>query len=269
MTREGWLWVTASEVLLLLSFGTAGLLALRRRHRSRDAVQQITGTFEDTLATLVPRRLARLLLFEVHGWHALFKLGARRSRSAAPTIEFPYATGLGTLMAVVLGLTVVEVPVFAVLAALLLPWLAAKVVLTVVELYAIWFVLSLWAGLVTSPHVIRDQRLVLRAGLLAGMVIPLEDLAAMRLHRQSWSAQLGPLFKDGVAAFPINGSTELELRLCRPAVVWRLLGRDVSVEDVHLHADDPSRMLEALSRHLESRVAGPEAARQDGPLVTP
>ena len=260
MTGNGWLWLTAFELLLMFSFGITALLALRRHRRGAEVLEQVTGTFEDRLATLVPRRLARLLLFEVHGWHALVTLPARWPRQTSPT-EFPYAAGLGMLMGVLLGLTLVELPIFGLLAALLLPWLAARVGLLVLGLYAVWFMASLWAGVVTSPHVVRDRRLLLRAGLLAGMVVPLEDIAALRPMRQSWSAQFGPLLKDGTAAFPVNGSTEFELRLRRPAVLWRMLGRDLAVERVHVHADDPNRMLEVLRRHLESEVAAPVGAR--------
>ncbi|MDQ6900974.1 MAG: hypothetical protein M3072_15995 [Candidatus Dormibacteraeota bacterium] len=250
MSGNGWLWLAALDLLLMLSFGITAVLGLRRRGRGAEVPEQVTGTFEDRLATLVPRRPARLLLFEVHGWHALVRLPARWQRPAGPA-EFPYASGLRLLMAVLLGLTLVELPVFALLAALLLPWLAARVGLLVLGLYAVWFMASTWAGMVTSPHLVQDGRLLLRAGLLAGIVIPLEDIAAVQPRRQSWNALFGPLLNDGVAAFPVNGSTELELRLRRPAILWRLLGSDLPAEIVHVHADDADRMLEILRRHLE------------------
>jgi hypothetical protein len=249
MSGNGWRWLAALDLLLMLSFGITAVLGLRRRGRGTEVPEQVTGTFEDRLATLVPRRPARLLLFEVHGWHALVKVPARWRRPGAPT-EFPYASGLRLLMAVLLALTLVELPILALLAALLLPWLAARVGLLVLGLYAVWFMASSWAGMVTSPHLVRDGRLILRAGLFAGTAIPLQDIAAVQPRRQSWNALFGPLLDDGVAAFPVNGSTEVELRLRRPAILWRLLGSDRPVEGVHVHADDPARMLEILRSHL-------------------
>ena len=139
---------------------------------------------------------------------------------------------------------------FAFLGALLLPWSWLKVVLIGLELYAVWFVASTWAAMITYPHAIRGQALHLRVGLLGGMVIPIREIeSAFPAHRQ-WPGFLGPLLQYATAAFPVAGSTETVLHLSQPAVVWRVIGRDVPVTQVHVHADDSRRMLDMLSRAI-------------------
>ena len=118
----------------------------------------------------MPRRVARLLLFEVQAWRALGRLVWRR-RHRLESAVFPYAADLALLMGVLLGLTVVETPVFVFLGAVLLPWPWLKVVLIVVDLYAVWFAASTWAGMIACPQAIPGDLLHLRVGLLAGMVI--------------------------------------------------------------------------------------------------
>ena len=238
----------ASEVATMALLALLLVYAVRRGRRANNAVKIITGSFEDRLAAVIPRRAARLVLFEVHAWGALGKLTRKRRHRSG--LEFPYASDMTLLMGVLLGLTVVETPVLAFLGALLLPWSWLKVVLIVLELYAVWFVASTWAALITYPHAIRGQALHLRVGLLGGMVIPVREIeSAFPAHRQ-WPGFLGPLLKNATAAFPVAGSTEIVLHLSQPAVVWRVISRDVPVTQVHVHADDPRRMLDMLSRAM-------------------
>lgn len=78
---------------------------------ARGVSHPVTGSVEDTLGAVIPRRAARLLLLEVHGWRALLTLFGSRSRKARPG-QFAYASGLRMPMAVLLGLTLVEIPIF-------------------------------------------------------------------------------------------------------------------------------------------------------------
>ena len=79
------------------------------------------------------------------------------------------------------------------------------------------------------------------------MVIPLSEIESASLVHRHWPGLLGPLLQDATAAFAVVGSTEIVLLLSRPATVWRVFGRDMAVSEVHVHADDSRRMLEALS----------------------
>jgi len=118
--------VNGSLIAIPAEVATMALLALlvvyaaRRGGRANNVVQVITGSFEDRLAAVIPRRAARLVLFEVHAWGALGKLARKRRHRSG--LEFPYASDITLLMGVLLGLTVVETPIFAFLGALLLPW---------------------------------------------------------------------------------------------------------------------------------------------------
>src|SRR5205823_1980144 len=97
----------------------------------------------------------------------------------------------------------------------------------------------------------RDDALHLRVGLLAGTVIPVKKIESAALERRHWGWMLGPVLRDAVAGFPVAGSTEIALQLNRPATVWRVFGRDVTVTEIHVHADDPRRMMTALSAAID------------------
>ena len=199
------------------------------------------------------RRAGTLLRLELDAWSALLALLLRHGRSSRAE-DFSYASALRLPMAVLLGLTLVDVPVLSFLAGLLLPWAWARVAVLAVGLWAVWVVASLWAGLVTRPHSIRGGELHLRAGLLGGLTVPLADIEAVGASTRHWSALLGPLIREGVGAFPAGGSTNLMLRLRRPALLWRALRSETAVHEIHLHADEPARLLRALS---EAKRRGP------------
>ena len=61
--------VVAAEAATIAVVALLAVRAVRRVRRHGGAVTPITGSFEDTLATVIPRRAARLLLFELHGWN--------------------------------------------------------------------------------------------------------------------------------------------------------------------------------------------------------
>jgi hypothetical protein len=237
--------VVAAELATIAFVALLAVRAVRRVRRHGGAVTPITGSFEDTLAAVIPRRAARLLLFELHGWRALSRLV--RKHGGARELEFSYASDLTLLMAAMLGLTVLETPAFLFLGMLLLPWVWLKVALIVLDLYAVWFVASFWAGMITFPHAVRDGALHLRVALLAGTVIPIRVIESAALERRHWPGLLGPVVRDAMAGFPVAGSTEIALHLNQPATVWRVFGRDVTVTEIHVHADDPRRMMTALS----------------------
>jgi len=205
---------------------------------------------EDLLSSFMPRRLARIVLFQSRGWQALAALPGRLRRGPGRN-EYPYSSGMRLVMAIVFCLVVIEVPILLFLALLLVPWVWLRVTILVVGLYLVWWVGATWAGMVTQPHVMRDESLELRAGLLARMVIPTAAIDAARYQEHHWRGSFGPLLEAGEVAFPVGGQTEICLQLREPVRLWRLFGRDVTAARVHIHSDLAGRLLSDLQERID------------------
>lgn len=234
------------EAVALLLLAVAILRVLRARRRDRPSTGDLV---EDSLAALVPRRVARLVALEIHGWSALMTVSRRWRRPPADS-EFSYSRGLRMLMSVLLAWVVIEVPLLVFIAQLLIPWGWSRLALLLVGLYAVWWVASTWASFITLPHAIHGGALHLHVGALARMIVPLVDVADVsRLHR-AWNHLLGPSVEGGTVGFPIGGETAIRIRLLRPSKLRRIFGRDLEAAAIHVQVDDADRMLTALSRAL-------------------
>jgi hypothetical protein len=186
----------------------------------------------------------------VQGWQALADLPGRLRRDPGQN-EYPYSSGMRVIMAILLGLVIIEVPVLLFVAALLVHWAWLRVAILVLGLYLVWWVAVTWAGMVTRPHVMHGQSLELRAGLLARMVIPIAAMNSARYQEHHWRGIFGPLVEAGAVAFPVEGQTEVSLELREPVRLWRLFGGDVAATRVSVHSDAASRLLS----HIQERLA--------------
>jgi hypothetical protein len=121
---------------------------MRRYRRDRAAGLDIETAVEDGIAVIFPRSVARLVALEPRIWIALFKWAFRR-RPLAPN-EFSYhkRSAMGAFLALVL----LTLPVELLLYEILIPWPVVRWLLLVVSVYAVFWMLGLFASLRVLPY---------------------------------------------------------------------------------------------------------------------
>ncbi|GGP72877.1 hypothetical protein GCM10010185_52820 [Saccharothrix coeruleofusca] len=161
-------------------------------------------------------------------WAAL-RAGITGKRDVPPgTTAVPYDDDRAVLLCMVV-LSIVEIIAVDVL----LPWLAARVVLLVLGLYGLVWITALYLSLSTHPHLVGPRELRLRHGFLKDTAVALAEVAAVRREVDS---------NDG-AALRIGPATS-------NVVVELTDGRRV-----RFHANNPDAAVQAVRKELSNRSA--------------
>lgn len=239
----------------ILIFGLTWLVAAARRYRrDRAAGLDPWQALEDGLALILPRPIAHLIALEPRLWACLFRWLFRRARPGPDDFPYHRDSPFGAFLVLVLLTTPIEIFLYE----LLIPWAWLRLILLVASLYAFVWVIGFYASLVTLPHRLTPDALVLRYGLLAEARIPYAAIASVERARRK-----APKERDGLmlsragdtASFAIAGTTTLTLHLRTPIALQRLTGSASAVSTIHLTADDPDRLVRALRERIASPAA--------------
>ncbi len=170
--REAVLVVVGLEALLLVVGVGNILLILRRYRRARREGVDAWAAFEDGLALVLPRAVARLVVNEPRLLAALVRWTFRRTGLASNEFGYHKRSMLCEIMPLLMVAAPMELAVVRLLAHAFSPWEWLRWAILVLEIYAILWLLGLYASLVTMPHRLEEKGLCLRYGVFAGGFVP-------------------------------------------------------------------------------------------------
>ncbi len=264
LVRSGWLSVreavaivVAIEGLLTVVAGIQAMQAIRRFRRQRAAGQHWLDAFEAALAVTMPQRLARLITLELRLWLCLIRWLSRRSQLGEHAFSYRTRSSLGALVVLVL----VTSPAEILLLELLIPWPWLRWTLLTLSIYALCWVLGLYASLVVLPHAVTDDGLWLRYGLLNEAFIPFAAITAVQVAPRAAPNHHDGLYVDRAertAFLAVGGRTDVTIILRQPHAFRTAFGYSAPVETIHAAVDHPQRLVNMLQARLTDEP--PESA---------
>ncbi|RKN47703.1 hypothetical protein [Micromonospora endolithica] len=192
--------------------------------------------------------LRRAAAMEVAMWRSLFRWALRRPLRLAPGDEpFGYLGPVKPILGVLIGLSVVEIPVLDLIVANVVPWTPARWIALGLGVWGVLWMVGLYAGMRIHPHVVGDRGLRVRAGSDIDVWIPWTDVQALRKrHRSLPSSRSVQVEQEGdrrVLCLGVGSQTSVDVVLRRPTTFDLPKGRSEPVDELRLHADDPDGLL--------------------------
>lgn len=245
----------ASNLALRLRMGTAlvlEILLLFLAVRAVRGARALPGTWpEDRIAAafeaFVPPRAARLMALElvVLGSAVRFLLGGFREAAPAGFSHHREATLRAILPAVPLMLPG-DFLLMKAISTGLAPWL--RWTLHGSTVYAVLWMVGLYATLKARPHRIRDGQLELHLGVMKSVSVPLSHIhSATPLpdFDDDWARHA---YMKGMQKLVAKGNKILELTLSEPVRVLGMLGPGRPTERLAVSVDEPAAFLAALAQ---------------------
>lgn len=201
----------------------------------------------------VRSRAWTLISNELGIWRSLFFMVVRRVPGRGPGVQaFPYAKEATPLMAAFIFVSVVELPVVA----LLLPWAMVRLVVLLLSLWTMLWMVGLLATIRVHPHLLDDEGLRLRQGAATDIRIPWEAIATVTTRRgrvQTRERLQIEHSDDGrILNVPAMKQTRVEIALHQPTSV-KLPNGVEEVTRVRLYADKPNAFIAAVRERLASQ----------------
>jgi hypothetical protein len=200
----------------------------------------------------VVRVLWRLVRHEFVLWACLLRWLARRRPHGVREGDTPvaYASAQTVIFGVMFFVSVVETLALA----FFIPWPLVHLTLLVVDVWGLWFIVALHAACAVRPHVVgADGSLRLRYGALFDLRIPAGRIAAARVERRYPEGSMLRIDEDGTLDLIVSGQTTVAIELTEPVTLVRPLGRRAQARLVRCNADDPARLVAALTPHGAAR----------------
>ena len=238
------------EAAILGVVGYNLVVAFMRYGRDRAAGVGAERALEAGLEVFMPRRAARLLALEPRLWYLLGKWLFRRRNLREGEYGYNKRSMMGALVAIV----VVSAPVELLLAELLVPWPPVKWALGIAAVYGALWLVGLVVSMRVLPHRLERDGLRVQYGLLASGYILYENIEAVETGRVKLpgGASEGLIVPKGkeVAYIGVGGRADVTLRLREPVRLQRLVSETEPVRTIHLAADDPVGLGEALRERV-------------------
>ncbi|OKI86856.1 hypothetical protein [Streptomyces sp. CB02414] len=183
-----------------------------------------------------------------------------RSLLAAVTRRPPAHTAPGTtamrhsseLRAMVLALTLTEIPVAFLLSGILPP--PARPFHALLEAALVLTGFGVLAALARNPHTVTASRVVLRTGFMGSLALPRTAVrsAALALRTIPGRGLRRVPAEPAAVACALGGTTSVRLRLDPPVPMDLGTGDAVTVDTVYVSADRPDAFVRALRERAES-----------------
>lgn len=244
----------AVEAVLWLTAISGVLAAVRRYRSSRAEGLDAWAAAEDGLAQVVPRPLARLLLVEPRLAVCLVGWATGRHEGRLPG-SFSYDKNLRPLLGAVLALVVLEGAMAEALLTVVLPhtpwvWIALGV-----HCYALVWLAGFYASMVTRPHRLGIDELVVRDGIFTELVIPYRAIAQARAALSSNFGRSGLKVdpRTGIATLAYgDANVALDLDTDQPVSVASTRTA-LHLAVLHITVDDPPRFVKALHERTSTQ----------------
>lgn len=233
---EALLWVVALR----------GVVAGVRHYRAGRATGlDLWQSAEAGLAQLVPRSLAKVILFEPRLWVCLARWVTGRYPTEA-TRAFRYDAGLRWIFWGAAGLVVLEGAAVDVVLGLALPGSIWVWVSLGVHAYALLGVVGFLASWVTRPHLVADDALLVRDGTLNELTVPYPAIRDARAEVRPRFGRSGLRVDDGGHAVLALGDATVALTL-DPTQPVDIAGRGPTpLATLRVTVDRPGEFLWAL-----------------------
>lgn len=242
--------IVGIEFLLLIVAGRQVFFAFRRFHRDRTLGLDVWAALEDGFAELLPRQVARVLALELRLWSCLWNWLLRRHRLGENEYSYHKRSIMGTMLILVVFSTPAEVILFEIF----VPWDWLRWVLLVVCIYALFWIFGLYASMVTLPHRLESNGIRLHYGMLAGGVIPYENIVSCEENRHT-----APKGRDGLcftrskgeAYLSVGGKTDITLQLTTPLSLHGFFKPSEAVKTIHVAVDSPREFVRQIQLMIE------------------
>ncbi|WP_047864556.1 YdbT family protein [Rubrobacter aplysinae] len=254
--------------VVLLCIGEV-VLVVKRYRRERRSGLDVLQALESGASLVLPNVAARLITHEMRIFAALFKWAFRRAKLSEGEFSYHKRSLLRSMIPMLVFVLPVELFVIHLLVYLFSPWTWLGWALLGVEVYAFFWILGLYATLVTLPYRLDETGLRLRHGVFAEGFIPYEEIknVARKMH-------MAPRAGDGVQYDPngdslylaTSGKTDLMLTLYTSGSVRGFIKESRPASRIHLAADEPGRLALEIDRRIGAPAAGPgiESRRRGG-----
>ena len=237
----------ATELVFL---GLAAVLIVRVwRQFKRDRKEQ--GDFWTAVEGAVGQQVGpiagRLIVGEPKLWAAIFLWISGRSRRDARSFKYSALSNLGLISAVVLGLIVLEGGIGGLLARLA-PWPWLSPVLIIISVYAAVWIIGIYASLRAFPHIVTEQGLLLRYGVLGEAWVPWREVDQVVKETLVSPGGMDGLSTNGeIATLAVGGRTTVTVRRRSPGKVKGFLRETAGINQIRIAVDDPDAFLAAIT----------------------
>src|ERR1700693_3583700 len=165
----------ASELAFLIMAAVVTVRVWRQFRPNRVQLGDFWMALEVAVGQQVGPIAARLIVGEPKLWAAIFLWMSGRARRDARSFHYAASSNLGLVTVVVLGLIVLE-GVGGGLLARLAPWPWLSPALLIISAYAAIWIIGIYASLRAFPHLVTEQGLLLRYGVLGDAWIPWREV---------------------------------------------------------------------------------------------
>lgn len=240
----------ATELAFLILAAVLIVRVWRQFKRNRAVVGDSWMALEEAVGHQVGPAAARLIIGEPKLWAATFLWISGRSRRDARSFHYSASSNLGLISVVVLGLIVLEGGIGGLLARFA-PWPWLSPLLIIISAYAAVWIIGIYASLRAFPHLVMEQGLLLRYGVLGEAWIPWREVDhALKETLVSPGGQDGLVTKGAIATLAVGGKTSVTIRRRSPGIVKGVLRPAAGISQIRVAADDPDAFFAAITAAL-------------------
>jgi hypothetical protein len=239
--------LVATELAFLIMAAVLIVRVWRQFKRERAEAGDFWTALEGAVGQQVGPIAARLIVGEQKLWAAIFLWISGSSRRDARSFHYSASSNLGLVSVVVLGLILLEGAGGGLLARLA-PWPWLSPVLIIISAYAAVWIIGIYASLRAFPHLVTEQGLLLRYGVLGEAWIPWREVdQVVKETLVSPGGMDGLSTKGGIATLAVGGKTAVKIRRRSPGPVKGLLRTTAGISEIRVAADDPEAFLAAIT----------------------
>jgi hypothetical protein len=237
----------ATELVFLALAAVLIIRVSRQFKRDRKEKGDFWTALEEAVGKQVGPIAARLIVGEPKLWVAVLIWTSGRSPRDSRSFQYAGSSNLGLVSAVVLGLILLE-GVGGGLLARLAPWPWLSPVLIIISVYAAIWIIGIYASLRAFPHLVAEQGLLLRYGVLGEAWIPWREVDDVVKERVVSPGGMDGLSTKGrIATLAVGGRTTVTIRRRNPGKVKGFLRETADISQIRIAADDSDGFLAAVA----------------------
>lgn len=182
----------------------------------------------------------RALQMEAAMWKSLVRWLCRRPATLeAGDVPFSYLGVIKPILGILIGLSVVEIPILDLIVRRVVPWEPARWIVLALSIWGLLWMIGLYASLKLHPHLVGDAGIRVRMGATAEVVVPWTDVEAVSKRYRTMPSSKSVQVEDDALHIVAGSQTSVDVRLRRPMSFHLPKGETEPVRELRLYADDP------------------------------